>query len=292
MFIDIHAHTQKVPDPPRLDGRQDYTTPEQLLKRYDKLGIEQAVLLPDVNPECSFAPQSNSEIMELCQEFSGRFIPFCNVDPRAVSYSPDAPLDHLLGFYKEQGFKGIGEVCANLPFLDPLVQNLFKHAQSVGLPLTFHIAAQIGNTYGLYDDPGLPQLERSLELFPKLKFFAHSQAFWAEIGRLKTPADRYGYPEYPIDEEGVVPTLFRRYENLYGDLSAGSGCNALARDKNYAVQFLVEFQDRLMFGTDICAPDTPTPLVDYLLELRDEKLISEEVFQKIAQENARRLLEL
>ena len=292
MFIDIHVHTRKIPGPPRLDGRQAYTTPEQLLERYDKLGIEQAVLLPDVNPECSFAPQSNQEIMELCQVYSGRFIPFCNIDPRAVSYSPDAPLDHLLGFYKSQGFKGVGEVCANLPFLDPLVQNLFKHSQNVGLPLTFHIAAQIGNIYGLYDAPGLPQLERSLQLFPKLKFFAHSQTFWAEIGRLKTPADRYGSPNYPIDEEGVVPTLFRCYENLYGDLSAGSGCNALTRDKDYAVQFLVEFQDRLMFGTDICAPDTPTPLVDFLLELQREKRISEEVFNKIAKENAKKLLEL
>ena len=71
-----------------------------------------------------------------------------------------------------------------------------------------------------------------------------------------------------------------------------SGYNALARDREYAVQFLNEFQDRLMFGTDICAPDTPTPLVDFLLQLRDEKLISEEVFRKVAKENAQRLLEL
>ena len=179
-----------------------------------------------------------------------------------------------------------------MPISDPLVQNLFKHAEKVGLPLTFHLAGQIGCIYGLYDDPGLPQLERSLELFPKLKFFAHSQTFWAEMGRLKTPADRFGYPDYPIDEEGVVPTLFRRYENLYGDLSAGSGYNALARDKEYAVEFLNEFQDRLMFGTDICMPDTPTPLVGFLLELRDEKLISEEVFRKVAKENAQRILDL
>ena len=292
MFIDIHVHTRKRPGPPRLDGRVAYATPEYLIERYDKLGIEQAVLLPGVSPECSTVPQSNQEIQEICEKYPDRFIPFCNVDPRALTNSADSPLDHLLGYYKDQGFKGIGEVTANLPISDPLVQNLFKHAEKVGLPLTFHLAGQIGCIYGLYDDPGLPQLERSLELFPKLKFFAHSQTFWAEMGRLKTPADRFGYPDYPIDEEGVVPTLFRRYENLYGDLSAGSGYNALARDKEYAVQFLNEFQDRLMFGTDICAPDTPTPLVDFLLELRDEKLISEEVFRKVAKENAQRILDL
>ncbi|MFA6665708.1 MAG: amidohydrolase family protein, partial [Armatimonadota bacterium] len=96
----------------------------------------------------------------------------------------------------------------------------------------------------------------------------------------------------PIIEEGVVPHLMRRYPNLYGDLSAGSGHNALARDPEYAVKFLNEFQDRLLFGTDICAPDTPTPLVDFLLDLRDSGKISEAVFQKIARENAVKLLNL
>ncbi|MCD6377300.1 MAG: amidohydrolase family protein, partial [Planctomycetes bacterium] len=144
----------------------------------------------------------------------------------------------------------------------------------------------------IYDEPGLPQLARALRDFPKLKFFAHSQPFWAEMAPLQTPADRDGYPNYPIVEEGVVPKLFRRYPNLYGDLSANSGYNALARDEDYAVKFLTEFQDRLMFGTDICEPDTPTPLVDFLLKLRNEKKISEEVFQKVARENAIRILEL
>ncbi len=136
----------------------------------------------------------------------------------------------------------------------------------------------------------MPQLEQSLRQFPKLKFFGHSQSFWAEMSRLETPADRFGYPKYPIREEGVIPKLMRRYPNLHGDLSAGSGHNALARDPDYAVQFLNEFQDRLLFGTDICAPDTPTPLVDFLLDLRAKNRISETVFQKVARENAIRIL--
>lgn len=291
MFIDIHVHTRKVPGPPR-HGKPAYATPEQLLERYDALGVEKAVLLPGVNPECAYTPQSNEEVLEIAESHPGRFIPFCNVDPRAMTNSADAPLDQILAFYREKGCKGIGEVCANLPFLDPLVQNLFKHAQAVGLPLTFHVAAQLGGIYGLYDDPGLPQLQRSLARFPKLVFLGHSQSFWAEIGKLETPADRYGYPKYPVEEEGVVPKLLRRFPNLYGDLSAGSGCNALARDPEYAVRFLNEFQDQLLFGTDICAPDTPTPLVDFLLDLRRTGKISEPVFQKVARENAVRLLGL
>jgi len=289
-FIDIHSHTYIVPGPLR-NGNAVFSTPRQLIERYDALDIQSAVLLPLVSPE-SYPPQSNEEILQVCQDYPGRFIPFCNVDPRAISNSPDAPLSDVLQYYKDRGCKGIGEVTANLPFQDPMVQNLFRHVERVGFPLTFHIAPMIGKCYGLYDDPGLPQLERSLQSFPKLSFLAHSQPFWAEMSRLETPADRDGYPGYPIREEGVVPKLMRRYPNLYGDLSAGSGCNAIKRDREYGIGFLNEFQDRLLFGTDICAPGTPTPLVDYLLELRSGGLISETVFNKIARENAVRLLGL
>lgn len=291
MFIDIHVHVRRIPGPPHENGKR-YATPDQLLKRFDDLNIEKAVLLPNVNPECAYVPQSNEEIIEIAEEYPTRFIPFCNVDPRAMTNSADAPLGDILRYYRNRGCKGIGEICANLPFLHPMVQNLFKHVQDVGFPLTFHIAPQIGGAYGLYDDPGLPQLERSLQIFPKLRFLAHSQPFWAEIGQLETPADRYGYPKYPVKKEGVVPKLMRRYPNLYGDLSANSGYNALARDPEYAVQFLTEFQDRLLFGTDITSLDTPTPLVDFLLSLYNKNKISKEVFRKIARENASRVLGL
>jgi len=291
MLIDIHGHVQKRPGIMR-GGKPCFASPEALIERHDAVGIERGVLLPMVSVECNYVSQSNEEILEIAETFPGRFIPFCNIDPRAISNSCDAPLGDLLGYYRDQGCKGIGEVCANLPFLDPLMQNLFKHVQDVGFPLTFHIAHRIGGIYGIYDDPGLPQFETTLQRFPKLKFLCHSQSFWAEMAPLDTPADRGGYPNYPVTKEGVVPWLLRRYENVYGDLSAGSGHNALARDPDYAVRFINEFQDRLLFGTDICAPDTPTPLVDFLTGLRDSGKISETIFNKIARENAIKLLGL
>jgi predicted TIM-barrel fold metal-dependent hydrolase len=289
MFIDIHVHVREVPGPQR-GGKQAFATPEQLIERYDEIGVEKAVLLPCVSVECAYDPQSNTEVLRICDEYPGRFIPFCNVDPRSMTNSPDAPLGDLLGFYRDKGCRGIGEVTANLPFLDPMVQNLFKHVQDVGFPLTFHISHQIGGIYGLYDDPGLPQLEESLRRFPNLRFLGHSQPFWAEIARLEAPGDRAGYPDYAVKEEGVVPALMRRHPNLLGDLSANSGYNALARDPDHAVEFLNEFQDRLLFGTDICAPDTPTRLVDFLLGLCDSGRISKQVFRKVARENAAKLL--
>jgi len=290
VFIDIHAHAYRKFGV-KQDGRQHFATPEQLLVRHAELGIEQACVLPLIGPEV-YLPESTEEVMDLCEASGGRLVPFCNLDPRAFTNSPDAPLGDALRYYRDHGCKGIGEVMPNLPFLDPLVQNLFKHVEAVGFPLTFDIAARIGGTYGLYDDAGLPQLEQSLRNFPRLKIFGHGPPFWAELAQLEKPEDRAGYPKYPVQEEGVVPRLFREHPNLYGDLSAGSGYNALARDRAYAVQFLNEFQDRLLFGTDLCAVDNAVPLVDLLLDLRSTGELSEAVLRKIARENAVRLLGL
>ncbi len=47
-----------------------------------------------------------------------------------------------------------------------------------------------------------------------------------------------------------------------------------------------------MFSTDICAPDTETPLVDFLLDLKNSGDITEIVFNKVARENAVRIMGL
>jgi len=287
MFIDIHSHVYPEPFPPI---ERAFYAPKQLLDLYDETGIEKGVLLPLVSPEV-YIPQSNNEIITIAGDSGGRFIPFCNVDPRALTNSADAPLGDLLRFYRDQGCKGIGEVMPNLPFLDPLVQNLFRHVQDVGFPLTFDISDRIGGDYGLYDDEGLPQLERSLQRFPRLIILGHGPEFWAEIAQLEAPGDRSGYPDYPIREEGTVPKLFRKYPNLHGDLSAGSGYNALNRDRAYAARFVNEFQDRLLYGTDVVDPPTkPCPLGELLIALKEADEISGEVFTKVARDNAARLL--
>lgn len=290
MFIDIHAHAYRKECPP-ADGRTQFASAEQVIRRFDELDIERAALLPLIGPE-TYLPQSNEDILDMCEASGGRLFPFCNIDPRGISNSADAPFDIWLNHYRDRGCRGVGEVMPNLPFGDARCQNLFKHVEAAGLPLTFDISARIGGHYGFYDDPGLPQLERTLQTFPKLVILGHGPPFWAELGRLRDPGDRAGYPNYPIEEEGAVVGLFRQYPNMVGDLSANSGYNALARDPEYAVTFLNEFQDRLLFGTDICAPDMPIRLPAFLLELKEHGKISEDVFTKIARGNAVKLLDL
>ncbi|MDP6777958.1 MAG: amidohydrolase family protein [Candidatus Latescibacteria bacterium] len=298
MFIDIHAHMYRS-HPPFV---VQFCTAAQVLQRYDEIGIEKGALLPIVSPEI-YLPQANEDILEAVENHPDRFFPFCNIDPRALTNSADAPLDRLLRYYKDKGCRGLGEVMLNVPMMDPMVQNLFKHAQDVGLPVTFDGSDQVGGDFGLYDDPGLPQLEHTLQRFPDLVLLGHGPVFWSEISRLATPAER-GFvfrpeggqvgrlPTHPVKEEGVVPKLFRLYPNLYGDLSDGTAYNALARDHDYGPKLLDEFQDRLMFGTDLCAFDMPILLPDLLTDWRNTGTISEDVFQKVTRENAVRLFDL
>ena len=291
MFIDIHVHTNARPAPIRAQGHVTYASPEYLLTRYDVLGIERAVILPTTNPECALQIQSAEEAIETAEAWPERFIPFCNLDPRMGQNDANADLEILAAYYKAMGCKGCGELSANFPFDNPMMENLFSACEKTGLPLTFHIAPQIGGCYGIYDDPGLPLLEGALKKFPNLIFLGHSQCFWAEIGSIEGVDNRNSYPKGKVTE-GRVVELMRKYPNLHGDLSAGSGHNAVSRDEEFGLRFMEEFQDRLYFGTDICEPNTETPLVDYLLRLRNEEKISETVFQKIAKGNAERLLGL
>ena len=79
-----------------------------------------------------------------------------------------------------------------------------------------------------------------------------------------------------------MPEIMRKYPNLYADLSAGSGLRALQRDRAFGRDFLIEFQDKLLFGRDYF----DTLLIDYLHDLN----LPREAFAKIAYQNAERLL--
>ena len=78
--------------------------------------------------------------------------------------------------------------------------------------------------FGLYDDPGLPQLEHTLQRYPDVKIFGHGPVFWAEIGKLNTPASRNlifksdgnqvgRLPQGKIVEEGSPEKIFTSPEH-------------------------------------------------------------------------------
>jgi predicted TIM-barrel fold metal-dependent hydrolase len=158
------------------------------------------------------------------------------------------------------------------------------------MPVLFHIGPQVGGCYGIVDDLGLPRLEKMLKKFPGLQFIGHSQPFWAEIGADATEANRNSYPTGKV-VPGRLIELFELYPNLYGDMSAGSGFNAVARDPEFGYAFIEKYQDRLYFGTDICAPENDMQLSFWLDEAVQNKKISQTAYEKVCRGNALKLLE-
>jgi predicted TIM-barrel fold metal-dependent hydrolase len=220
-----------------------------------------------------------------------------------MTNSPNAPLYKVLDYYKNKGCKGIGEVMPNLEITNLKVQNLFRAAEDVELPIVYDGSTVKDGDFGLYDDAGLPGLEQTLQRFPKLKIFGHGPCFWAELFRLQTPAERgyvfnfegtdqVGVRGTESREEGVLPVLLRRYENLHCDLSDGSPIQALSRNLEYTKKFFIEFQDRLYFGTDMCNKTVKYPHVDFINNLLSSGVITKEIYDKVTHKNAIKLLNL
>jgi len=253
-----------------------------------------AVLLPlGASPECSYFWYGNEKVIEVSRRYPGRFIPFCDLDPRNVNNSPQSDFMWILQEYKEAGCKGVGEMCANLYIDDPLCMNLLRQCGKVGLPIIYHCAEAVRHgLYGMADDIGLPRLERVLRELPETVIMGHAMSFWSEVSADVDVKTRGGYPKGPVKAGGRLPELLKKYPNLYGDLSAGSGFNAISRDPEFGYRFLEEFQDKLLFATDICHVNQTVEIVPFLKKARAEGKISETAYQKIASSNAKRVLSL
>ncbi|NLD88535.1 MAG: amidohydrolase family protein [Clostridiales bacterium] len=291
--IDIHVHTISSRGILRKNGNT-FALPHELREMYDKIGVEKGVLLPIIKPEQSLELNTNREIRDIVKANPESFAWFCGIDPRQGNNAPDTDFSYMLEYYKSEGAKGVGEMLANIYFDDERVFNFFHHCEKCNMPVIFHIG-NLGRDYGLVDEFGLPRLEKALKTFPKLRFLGHSQKFWAEISGDLTPEQRDGYPTGKVTPGGRVVELMRNYPNLYGDLSAGSGYNAVSRDPEFGYGFIEEFQDRLYYGTDICDPANITNPMLKLASFLDEGVtqgkISQAAYEKVSRINALKLLE-
>jgi predicted TIM-barrel fold metal-dependent hydrolase len=185
--------------------------------------------------------------------------------------------------YVEQGARGFGEHKAGLPINHPKMMDLYEECDEFKLPVLFHMDALRG-----MDKPGLPGLERVLSSFPRVDFLGHGPGFWASISGDVTEKDLGGYPTGPVKPGGGLDRLLDGYSNLWGDLSAGSGAGALARDRNFARSFLIRRAPRLLFGTDYLRPGQDVPQ----FELFPSFDLPGDVRAKIERENAIGLLRL
>ncbi len=83
-----------------------------------------------------------------------------------------------------------------------------------------------------------------------MQFIGHAQSWWSHISADPPAPDVTLYPRDPVKPGGLIDRLLADYENVHGDLSAGSGHGALARDEEFAAGFIRRHRRKLLFATD------------------------------------------
>ncbi len=284
MVIDAHNHP----------NRYEFAG-EKITADMDKLGIDKLWLLSCETPKGEYHPSEvqasllngGSDLyaipFELCipyaERYPDRFILGFAPDPRTC----DA-VERLKSAVLNYGVKVCGEMKFRMMADNPDAVAVYRAAGELGLPVVMHMQLP-SREYPKPDywyNGGIDALERALQLAPETKFIGHAPAFWSEISKNSPTAPRENYPSGPVQAGGNVIRLLEKYDNLYCDISASSGLNALKRDPNFAKRFLTDYQERILYARD-CYNMDHKGFIESLA-------LAPEVMRKIMGENAARLV--
>ena len=285
MLIDCHQHTH-------WHGR----TTDGLIADMDRAGIDVAWLLtwevPEVECDLSYRPVFDprrvgmplEDVVHACERYPTRFIPGYAPDPRW----PDA-IERLESAVRMLGVGVYGELKVRILMDDPDVVRVFRRCGELGVPVLFHIDIPAkerpkppARDYWYCLD--IDRLETVLKLCPDTNFIGHAPGFWRHISGDGYTAEG-AYPKVPATPGGRVPELLAKYKNLYGDLSAGSGLTAISRPpEGHGRKFLIEFQDKLLFGRD--------QFDDALMNFLKQQKLPPDAWDKITFQNALKLVPL
>jgi predicted TIM-barrel fold metal-dependent hydrolase len=223
--IDIHQHTN-------YHDRAD----DGLIEHQQVLGITRTVLLPAGSKHGLAAKAGGNEtVIALSKAHPGRFVFFANE-------LPDLPgTKAVLEKYLKAGGIGIGEQKFHVDCDSKSMQLIAEIARDYWVPVLMHFEHE---TYNM----GIERFHRMLEKYPTVNFIGHAQTWWGNLD--KNHQQQVLYPKGRVTPGGITDRLLSDYPNIYGDLSAGSGLNAMTRDADHARDFLERHQDRLLFGTD------------------------------------------
>ena len=268
--IDIHVHCTHQN---RLD--------EQILVHQRNTGVALSILLPaGETGGLAAGVAGNAHTAAFVRQHPEQFRSFANENV----FRPGAAKE--IERYLKMGALGIGELKDKVACDSADMQRIAEVAREFDVPMLIHFQD------GGYND-GYVRFHRMLEKFPTVKFIGHATAFWAYIDRNQTEKSPRN-PTGKVTPGGLTDRWLRDYPNLFGDLSAGSGNNALARDPAFTRGFLARHQDKLMYGSDCyCATGTgPQCLAAAKLGFLQELTDTPEIRQKILSANARRVLKL
>jgi predicted TIM-barrel fold metal-dependent hydrolase len=211
-------------------------------------------------------------------------------DKFVLGYAPDPrrpdAIDRLQAAIDVHGVRLYGELKLRMMYDNPDALRMFRFCGEQDLPVTVHIDYEF-DTGRRYPRPnwwyggGIEAFERAVRACPGTTFIGHAPGFWAHISG-DDQAYEVSYPPGPVAPGGKVVQMLRDYPNLYADLSAGSGLNALRRDPSFASEFLIEFQDRLLYARD--------GFSNQLQEFLEGLDLPKEVLVKVYAANALRLV--
>jgi uncharacterized protein len=178
----------------------------------------------------------------------GRFTWFNSYD---VS-RPDA--EQVLTQAAKDGAQGFGEMKFHVAADSPEFRRIYAMAADLRVPILIHFQ-EVDHfpNEGTWATGYAKTFESILKAYPKTTFIGHADAFWANVS-----ADYHNeaaYPSGPIKRGGVTDKLLGDYPNLFGDLAANSGNNAMSRDAGFTTDFLKRHQDKLFFGSDCSCSD-------------------------------------
>lgn len=224
-ILDLHQHSP-------YSGRSD----EELIAHQEKMGIEKSVLLPaGARYGLAAGAGRNDVCYNLVKTYPRKFVFFANEGP-----SPDHTRAEIEKYLK-LGAIGIGEQKFPVDADSPHSHLIAQIARDYKVPVLIHFEH---NTYNI----GFQRFYRILEKYPAVNFIGHAQTWWGNID--KDLQQEVLYPRTKVTPGGITDRYLRDYENMYGDMSAGSGLNALLRDEDHARAFLERHQNKLIYGSD------------------------------------------
>jgi predicted TIM-barrel fold metal-dependent hydrolase len=159
----------------------------------------------------------------------------------------------LLTAAVKAGARGFGEIKSHVEADGPELRRLYALAAELNVSIMVHFQEVPHFAAEGVFATGFKRFEAVLKAFPKTTFIGHADAFWANVSA--DYANDVDYPSGPIVRGGVTDKLLGDYANLFGDLSANSGNNALSRDTAFTRDFLARHQDKLLFGSDCSCAD-------------------------------------
>jgi predicted TIM-barrel fold metal-dependent hydrolase len=166
------------------------------------------------------------------------------------------------------------------------MQKIYALARAYDVPVLMHWQFKMYNY-------GFDRFHKMLEKFPRVKFLGHAQTWWANIDRNHIDQTVL-YPKGPVTSGGLTDRYLSDYPNMYGDLSAGSGLNALRRDEEFTRDFLTRHRDKLLFGSDCDDRDGggPNCLGAQIIATIRRLAATRQIERKLLYENAKRVFRL